>query len=204
MTDSSARLPKSQKTRNRIISAAREIIARKGTEFTLQEVTSAADVAVGTFYLHFSTKQELFRAVALSAFGDWEEQLLPHLENINNLLVRQACALRFFARMADQFPQEASIVKWASPLLGVSSQGYSEKFKQDVAQLVAEGIFTAENVEAKLIAATAAMERALTMRSLNIAFDDNHIDDVVEAVLVMFGADAQEAHHAAHCALPAL
>ncbi|HEX8728509.1 MAG TPA: TetR/AcrR family transcriptional regulator [Ktedonobacterales bacterium] len=58
-------------TRARLLAAARTIFARDGLEAaTIAQITSAADVGFGTFYLHFATKDDLYRAVVTDGFGE--------------------------------------------------------------------------------------------------------------------------------------
>ena len=58
-------------TRARLLAAARAIFARDGLEAaTIAQITSAADVGFGTFYLHFATKEDLYRAVVTDGFGE--------------------------------------------------------------------------------------------------------------------------------------
>lgn len=53
------------KTRGRIIEAASEVIARKGSDnVTIEDIVSAAGVARGTFYNYFQSTTELVSAVA--------------------------------------------------------------------------------------------------------------------------------------------
>lgn len=58
-------------TRRRLLRAARSMFAREGLEnATIAQITSAADVGFGTFYLHFATKEEAYRAVVSDGFGE--------------------------------------------------------------------------------------------------------------------------------------
>lgn len=58
--------------REAIISAAREIFSRRGYETTtIAEIASAANVAVGTVYLYFRTKREIYLATSIN----WTEEI---------------------------------------------------------------------------------------------------------------------------------
>ncbi len=48
------------RTRERLLEAARDVLAREGAQATtIADITRAADVGVGTFYLHFRDKDDL-------------------------------------------------------------------------------------------------------------------------------------------------
>ena len=58
-------------TRRRLLAAARGIFAREGLEAaTIAQITQAADVGFGTFYLHFATKEDAYRAVVTEGFDE--------------------------------------------------------------------------------------------------------------------------------------
>ena len=51
-----------QRTRARIVEAAERLMGQRGVEaVTIQDITEAADVGHGTFYLHFESKAEVLR-----------------------------------------------------------------------------------------------------------------------------------------------
>jgi len=63
--------------REQILDAAIEIFGQKGFEGArVSEIASAAKVAVGTVYLYFQSKEEMFKAVLI------ERSFLPHLADL--------------------------------------------------------------------------------------------------------------------------
>src|SRR5881397_204092 len=53
-----------ERTRRDLLAAAIRVLAKKGLhETTVAYIAAAADIGVGTFYLHFPTKEALFDAV---------------------------------------------------------------------------------------------------------------------------------------------
>jgi AcrR family transcriptional regulator len=53
-----------ERTRQDLLGAAERVLADKGLHHTkISDIAAAADVGVGTFYLHFPTKEALFDAV---------------------------------------------------------------------------------------------------------------------------------------------
>jgi AcrR family transcriptional regulator len=59
------------RTRAALIEAARSVFAERGVEgATIQAITDAADVAKGSFYNHFDSREDLQRAVAATALEE--------------------------------------------------------------------------------------------------------------------------------------
>jgi len=53
-----------ERTRRDLLAAAVRVLAKKGLHDTkVADIAAAADIGVGTFYLHFPTKDALFDAV---------------------------------------------------------------------------------------------------------------------------------------------
>src|SRR5512133_2516535 len=66
------------RTRAALIRAAQTLIAEGRTHVPILEITQAADVGLGSFYNHFDSKEQLFRAAledALDAYGELLDQL---------------------------------------------------------------------------------------------------------------------------------
>ena len=81
MTPTSRSERRRNRQRQRLIDAARQIIARKGLSgLTVQDVTEEADMAVGSFYTYFPSKEALLEAAI------WED--LQRLGNPDNPLVQ--------------------------------------------------------------------------------------------------------------------
>ncbi len=60
-----------EKTRLDLLEAAMRVIARKGFHATrIADIASEADVGLGTFYLHFKTKIEIFRELIERGAGE--------------------------------------------------------------------------------------------------------------------------------------
>ncbi|QBD74481.1 TetR/AcrR family transcriptional regulator [Ktedonosporobacter rubrisoli] len=67
------------RVRSALLAAARQILTTKGNrEATISEIVQLADIATGTFYLHFRDKDELFIAL----IGEELEGAYTHLQTI--------------------------------------------------------------------------------------------------------------------------
>ncbi|MBF6537347.1 TetR/AcrR family transcriptional regulator [Nocardia farcinica] len=64
MNKKAPRTKPAEQRRHELLDAAEELVLRAGSDaFTVDEVTSGAGVAKGTFYLHFANKAEVLRAL---------------------------------------------------------------------------------------------------------------------------------------------
>ncbi len=71
--------------RQRLIDAARTIIAQKGlVSLTVQDVTEEADMAVGSFYTYFPNKQALIEAAIWEDLQKLGDPRRPELENLSD------------------------------------------------------------------------------------------------------------------------
>ncbi len=69
-----------QRRRQELIAAARVVIAANGAaDFTILDVTEAADMAVGSFYTYFRDKQELLEAAVWDELQQLGNPLTPDL-----------------------------------------------------------------------------------------------------------------------------
>lgn len=60
-----------ERTRRRLLAAGRALIAERGVAgLRIQEITERADVALGSFYNHFSSKEDLVEAVVSEILTD--------------------------------------------------------------------------------------------------------------------------------------
>jgi AcrR family transcriptional regulator len=65
---------KSERTRRRILSAAKQLFDRRGyRDTTIDDITRRADIAHGTFYLYFSGKSELLSELLSQALGEFDQ-----------------------------------------------------------------------------------------------------------------------------------
>ncbi|MGX1668914.1 TetR/AcrR family transcriptional regulator [Streptomyces sp. NPDC055400] len=71
------RSPRGVRTRNALITAAREVFERDGyLDARITDISKAAHVASGSFYTYFNSKEEIFQALVEQV---QEEMLHPHL-----------------------------------------------------------------------------------------------------------------------------
>src|SRR5450432_2276663 len=96
---------KRERTRDGLVVAAEELFAKHGPDaVSIDEITAAADVAKGTFYTHFSDKDDLARTLARSVRLELEDQVTRVNSGISDPGIRMANGLACFLSFAVHQP----------------------------------------------------------------------------------------------------
>jgi len=138
---------KREKTRAALVSAARRLVFSRGHEkISIQDITEAADVGLGTFYNYFETKPMAFEAVLEEIRG----QFTANLNQLREPLKDPATVMAFTLQYC--FAQAQDNQEWNTFLSYSGLQG-DYLLHQDEAQLLADiqrgvkaGRFKAEDV----------------------------------------------------------
>ncbi len=95
-------------TRQALTGAAAELIAEKGVAgLRIQEITERADVALGSFYNHFKTKDELVEAVVADTIEVRAEAIVAQMASIDDPAEVVSFACRRVIRIAYDEPELA-------------------------------------------------------------------------------------------------
>ena len=133
-----------QRNRDRILVAAAEAFAATGPDTPVEEIASAAGVAVGTLYRRFPDRQALIRGVALMNFAQTvaEVKLAAQEESTGwDALVRifgQSHHLRLAMRFALELPR-ARLILEDDPEAAVLKRQMVAVFDEVVRKAQAEG-----------------------------------------------------------------
>jgi AcrR family transcriptional regulator len=93
--------PRPARTRQALLKAGHELIVEKGVSgLRIAEITERADVALGSFYNHFATKEELVEAVVANALAALAGEIIPADPGAGDPAVAAITALRRFIRLA--------------------------------------------------------------------------------------------------------
>lgn len=86
-----------ERTRRRLVDTARVLIAERGVAgLRIHEITDRADVALGSFYNHFATKEELVEAVVGESLAELAAATVPTADaDIDPAEVVAGAVLRF-------------------------------------------------------------------------------------------------------------
>jgi AcrR family transcriptional regulator len=104
-------LRKQRQTRKQLVAAASTVIAAKGVEsLRLRDVTDLADVGFGSFYRHFSSKEQLVDAVVIDLMSSIARQLVVHVTDMDDPAEAASAAHRWFVRNASVDQETARLI----------------------------------------------------------------------------------------------
>jgi len=94
---------KREAARRRLVDAAMELIAAKGVEgLRLRELAERAEIGFGSFYNHFSSKEELVEAVVTDYVGSATAEIMERALAHEDPAVTAAVAQRSFIHLIEQ------------------------------------------------------------------------------------------------------
>jgi AcrR family transcriptional regulator len=158
---------KKERTRGEIYSAAMNLFLRRGFEaVTIEEICDAADVARGTFFLHFPTKEALLAEYGTRANQDLAELIRNYQGNATATL---RAALKMLAERALQQPDVVRLhvreVLSRPPVFLESHQDQTENLVSLIAAVIGRGQVAGE-FRRKLEPALAAVALCATYFAL--------------------------------------
>lgn len=193
-----------ERTRARLIEAARALMAERGVEVVgISEITDAADLGAGTFYNYFSSRDEIVEAVAEAAVesvGAALDALTVDMEDAAEVF---AASLRHLVRQATTDP----LWGWFVVRLGVAHPKLIDilgpRAARDLRQGVAAGRFTIADID---IATACTFGALLSMLHRVLSTHaENGVDEIfAQTMLSMVGVPADEAREVASRPLPPL
>lgn len=194
------------RTRAALVQAAQALIAAGRTNVPILEITQAADVGMGSFYNHFETKDELFRAAvedALDVLGAVLDELAEHLDDHAEVFAR---SFRLTGRMHRRAPELSKVLLHEGLSLAGSDRGLAPRARRDLKAAARAGRFprvTDPDVTMTVVTG-AALAIAQLLHDHPDRDDAQLTDQVTEDLLHMLGVPADEAHEICQRALPDL
>jgi AcrR family transcriptional regulator len=194
-----------QRTRAALIGAAQTFIAAGKTNVPVLEITQAADVGMGSFYNHFSSKEELFDAAVvdvLDAHGALLDELTTAIEDPAETF---ACNFRLTGRMFRRRPQESRILLDSGLSLIDNERGVAPRARRDLTAAIEAGRFTIDDPELALSIAGGVLMGIGSLITKRPDRDDAAATDrATEDLLRLFGLPAAEAAEICRKPLPDL
>ncbi|WP_328856642.1 TetR/AcrR family transcriptional regulator [Williamsia herbipolensis] len=185
------------RTRGALIDAACQLMATpKGMEASISEITELADVGLGSFYNHFTSKSELFDAAigtTLELHGRLFDEVTAGLDDPAEVF---AAGVRMSVRLRMSHPRMASMMSQVGFRYLDSADGLAPRALRDLKVAVISGRLDVNDFAMALACTAGALLGCLHMLEHNQTLDTNTAaDDLAANLLRMFGlskADATE------------
>ncbi|MEV5848680.1 TetR/AcrR family transcriptional regulator [Streptomyces sp. NPDC051985] len=140
--------PKGRERRNEILRAARRVFEERGfLETRVADIVAAADVAQGTFYTYFDSKESVFAEVAQQVIDAMMDDLhveyvqdMEPVERIRRAMVRFVDAYRPNAVMIGLIEQVGTFTPEMRRLRLVLRESFVERTARGIRRMQAEGI----------------------------------------------------------------
>ncbi|MEV7181913.1 TetR/AcrR family transcriptional regulator [Kitasatospora sp. NPDC093679] len=193
-------------TRAALIAAAQGFLAEQGrTDVSIQEITEAADVGFGSFYNHFTSKDELFDAavaLTLEQHGELLESVAGDLKDPAEIF---AASIRLTGRLQRTHPQIARIlVRTGMPHL-TSDRGLAPRAMRDLRAAADDGRLDIDDPRTSVAMVGGALLGVLHLLETRPDLDAAHVSDQLAfRLLRMFGMTRTEARAIATRPLPPL
>lgn len=196
---------KREKTRTKLLDAAKRVMAGKGVEgTTIAEIAAAADVAPGTFYNYFTTREEILDAVATSLVEEFRAVIAAIQRTVDDPAERISVAVRLFLERV----RGDALWGWFMARYGPSLPILRDQTREIIRErIVAQGLarkrfrLPSTRVVGDLITGTTvtALRSILEGRvSVDVA------PEVAELILRGLGVPLDEAHEIAWRPIPSL
>jgi AcrR family transcriptional regulator len=188
---------KAQRTRARLMDAAVRIFARDGFEAaSVNEIAAEADVANGTFYLHFRDKEEIAGTVAFGIAADVAARLDAAMTDIEDAVDRVSFGTRQFMNLATSDPEWGWALfraAWALPALREQVIAYA---RSDLLRGRRQGAFKIE-IDAFTVEMFASMVMTALFARLSGSAGEEAGSKVTELQLRMLGVAPARARRVA-------
>ncbi|MEU6352992.1 TetR/AcrR family transcriptional regulator [Streptomyces sp. NPDC047072] len=185
--------------------AAQRLLAEGRTDVAVLEITELADVGVGSFYNHFTTKEDLFRAAVEEAM-EWFGGLLDQLTaEIDDPAVAYAQSFRMTGRLHRRYPQLSGVLLKHGLDVVHSDRGLGPRARRDIQNAVGAGRFEVEDLDLALAMTVSAQLALGTLLHAQPERDDARSSDlIVRGLLRHFGMTVDEATRICSLELPDL
>lgn len=193
------------RTRSSLIGAARTVFAARGVESaTIQEIADTADVAKGSFYNHFDSREDLLSAVAAATLEELGEildrKVQGHEPDPARVVARSLlCTLR----TCSEDPALGGFILQSAQLVEITEAALGARARRDLGDARERGRFRYDDLET-VIAAVSGASLELLRRRLRGELDEAAETRLVALMLRMLGVEPDEADEIAaeaHAAL---
>jgi AcrR family transcriptional regulator len=189
---------KRRDARTRIIIAAEALMRSQPVDaVTIQDITEAADIGHGTFYLHFKSKYEVLVPIIQQMASDWDAVLQQNLRDVDDPAETLAISTRHMARIIIGDPLWCWFLKHS----GVPVEDMREAVGSFGGRDLGKGLFSGRFHLPEVAIGSGFLLGAFVNSLLtSLKADDPAltIDQAVEMILRVLGLDQAEAKLIAH------
>ncbi len=193
-----------RETRAKLVRAAHSVMARKGIDAaTVQEIAEAADVAFGSFYNHFESKEAITEAIiaeSIESFGDVLDRIAESVKDPAEVL---SASVRYTVGRAAEDETWGWFLVRSGMSMAVFRVGLVKRMARDIRIAIDAGRFSVIDRDATVFAAGGAVLAIVTAR-LRGEIEEDAPERVAAIVLRMLGLSPEEAREIANRPLPAL
>ena len=195
--------PRPARTRAALLGAAQRLLSQGRTAVSIQEITDAAEVGIGSFYNHFTSKDELFDAAVIDTLDAHDVVIARVTQGIEDPAELFAIGLRTTGRLQRVQPQLVRVLLHHGTALLMRDIGIAPRARADIRAGIDVGRFRFTDPELAFMIAGGSLLGLLQMLDADPEVDaDEATDRLAESLLRMFGLPAEEAAEIASRPLP--
>lgn len=206
-----------RKTRQKLLDAALILMSEEGPNgVAINDITEKADVAFGSFYNHFQSKDEIYETLCNEVFDQFGDAIDAQLESLTDYAEKMSVAFRHTVEKARRNPH------WAMFLIreGISDKTFSHglglRMTRDILEGIETGRFRKGDPQLQVIAIGGAILASLSVQlnmnskdsdsyhfmNMGELNPDNLGERLAKHVLIDLGLDEEEAEKIAQMPIP--
>lgn len=191
-------------TRAKLVRAAMEVMALKGVDgATISDITETADVAVGSFYNHFGTRDAIIKAAAQTMIEDMAQALDGLWDVCDDPIEVIATAMRIAFRRAMDDPAWGWFLLRTSERGGLITRGLGARLARDLKAAKTAGRITPHNIDHIALALVGTF-MAFLSAGLQDDLTKNGAEDMAQTIIILLGLPANDAAKIAKRPIPTL
>lgn len=193
-----ATVTKKLSVRQRLLDAAYDAMSAKGFETSrIADIIEAADVGVGSFYNHFSGKEDLARAVFQNRMEEFGDEMEAVATKADDIVAATCFVYRRLIERAEDDQAWAAFILQLEPLFRMFDRLMRPHARVGLQIGVSNRSFLIDDVEAA-ISAIHAMMLTVTQAMLVGDMSRQRAHGTAKLALCMFGVDREKAHALAY------
>ncbi|MEU6190480.1 helix-turn-helix domain-containing protein [Nocardia sp. NPDC047038] len=192
-----------ERTRNALLGAARKFLAEGRSAVSIQEITDAADVGFGSFYNHFTSKEELFDEAVRSVLQVYSEMRDEIVKLYDDPAEVFAVSFRMTGRLQRQAPEIVRVLLNSGMPVLLRDEGLAPRARRDIIAAQEAGRFEPMDPDMAVMAAGGALLGLLQLLDAQPGADAGALtDEMTFHVLRMFGMNKRSAQKLVSHPLP--